>query len=404
VSTQPETSEPAANPEKAAEPPQDASSGELKSAEFAKAQQAVDRRADIDAKQSLIGNLLTEEKSDLFLIFDPANIAWLTSGAATRGLMSQDEQPLLCYSATQRWLVCGNFETQRMFDEELDGLGFMLKEWAWPAGRERVLTDLARGRAIASDRPLGNAKVVADPLRAARLILTPYEQACLRQLGKVVVHALEATGRSADVGDTERELAGQVAHRLMRYGATPVSVSVSGDGRSRAYRRHGFTGSPVNKYAVLAATARKYGLYVSAARTFHFGAADDKLKEEHVAACRVLATYTASSWPDAVPHDILLAGQRVYKLTNFEHEWELAPQGYIIGRAPVEASLSPTATDVFRTNCAVTWGPSIGAAMCQDTLLISERGPVNMTRTENWATATIKVAGEEFVCPYILER
>src|SRR5262249_17710847 len=160
------------------------------------------------------------------------------------------------------WLVCGNFESQRMFDQELDGLGYLLKEWSWHSGRERAVADLCRGRKVAADLPIPDAKVVADSLRSARLVLSTFEQACLRQLGKVAVHALEAPGRSCNPGETEREWAGQVAHRLLRYGAVPVALSVTGDGRSRTYRRHGFTSLPVKKGAVLAATAGKYGLYL----------------------------------------------------------------------------------------------------------------------------------------------
>src|SRR5262249_9396438 len=198
--------------------------------------------------------------------------------------MSADEFPVLCYSATQRWLICGNFESQRMFDEELDGLGFLLKEWPWYMRREQVLADLSRNRALIADQALGNATVVGDELRARRLFLSAYEQACLRQVGEIVVHALEATGRSAAPVDSERELAGQMAHRLLRYGVTPITLSVTGDGRSRTYRRHGYTGLPVNRFAVLAATGRKYGLYATAARSFHFGDLDEAMKAEQMAA------------------------------------------------------------------------------------------------------------------------
>lgn len=377
---------------------------EGKSPEPHRAEGGLDRRADVDAKQAWIARLLSRHQADLLFALQPSNFAWLTSGAATRGLLSADEHPVLCYSATQRWLICGNFESQRMFDEELDGLGFLLKEWPWQTRRDQVLTDLCRNRAVVADQALGAARIVADDLRTARLALSTYEQACLRQLGKVIVHALEATGRSAAPGDTERELAGQMAHRLLRYGVTPITLSVTGDGRSRTYRRHGFTSLPVNRFAVLSVTGRKYGLYAAASRSFHYGQVEDGLKAEQLAACRVMATYAASSWPDAVPRDILTAAQRVYKVNNFEHEWELSPQGYVTGRAPVEISLDPTTTEVLRPNYAIMWGPAVGSAVCQDTLLVTEAGPQTMTPTENWGTAAIKVAGAEFVCPYILER
>ncbi len=46
-----------------------------------------------------------------------------------------------------RWLIAGNADSQRLFDEEIDGLGFQLKEWPWHWGRDRLLTELCHGPA-----------------------------------------------------------------------------------------------------------------------------------------------------------------------------------------------------------------------------------------------------------------
>src|SRR6202035_2959665 len=108
------------------------------------------------------------------------------------------------------------------------------------------------------------------------------------------------------------------------------------DGRSRVYREFGFTSTPIESYAILTATARKYGLCATASRSVSFGALDAQFKAEHSAACKVCATYLASTWPDALPREILGAGRRVYALTGYEHEWRLCPQGHVTGRAPVE--------------------------------------------------------------------
>ena len=77
---------------------------------------------------------------------------------------------------------------------------------------------------------------------------------------------------------------------------------------------------------MVTATARKYGLHATASRTVCFGALPEDLKQEQNAVCRVSASYLASTWPDAVPREVLLAGRRIYTLSNFEHEWLLSPQ------------------------------------------------------------------------------
>src|SRR5207253_1711318 len=122
--------------------------------------------------------------------------------------------------------------------------------------REPLLTDLCQGRKVASDVPTGDFKSAAEQLRSLRRVLSPYEQACFRVLGQTVAHALEATCRNVTQGDTEREVAGQLSHRLYHRGAVPLFIGVAADGRSRDYRRPGFTATPVRQTAVLHVAAR----------------------------------------------------------------------------------------------------------------------------------------------------
>jgi Xaa-Pro aminopeptidase len=251
---------------------------------------------------------------------------------------------------------------------------------------------------------VGSCPIVADRLRLLRRGLTAYERACLRTLGATVSHALEATCRTMTPGETEREIAGQMAHRLLHRGIYPVYVGAAADGRSRRYRHFGFTAAPIQTHCVVALTARKYGLCVSASRTVSFGALDPSLQKEHNAVCKVNATYLASTWPDAVPSQILTAGKRVYQVCGAEHEWLLSPQGHITGRTPVELALTPETADLFQPGWAVTWCPTIGAASSCDTYLVAEDGPETITPTESWPSKRIRISGAEFSRPDILQR
>jgi Xaa-Pro aminopeptidase len=362
------------------------------------------RRADVDAKQARVAALLQEAGCDGLLVLEPENLAWLTSGAVARGALDPAEAPALWLSPEARWLIAANHAGPRLFDEELDGLGFQLKEWPWHWGRDQLLADLCQGRAVACDSPFGGARDVGPRLRQLRRVLTPYEQACLTALGQLVSHALEATCRTMAPGDTEREVAAQVSHRLTHRGAWPLSVGAAADGRSREYRPFSFTATPVQHSAVLAATARKYGLCASASRSVSFGPPDDALRKEHNAVCKVGATYLASTWPDAVPREILLAGRRVYQLTGHEHEWRLCPQGHLTGRAPVELALLPRTEELFQPGWAVTWTASVGAALGRDTFLITEEGPKVVTPTETWPLKRIRIQGADFIWPDLLQR
>jgi Xaa-Pro aminopeptidase len=363
-----------------------------------------ERRADIDAKQAAIGKLLEQVQCDGLLVLDPSNFAWLSSGAVARAVLDPAELPALYFSAEQRWLLASNSTSQRLFDEEIDGLGFQLKEWPWHLGRQQLLADLCQGRTVACDLPFGDQRPVGDALRGLRRTLTPYEQACLRALGLVLSHALEATCRTMAPGDTEREIAGQVSHRLIHRGALPLFLGVAADGRSRLYREFGFTSTPVHNTVVLTASARKYGLCATASRAVSFGPPDDLFRAEHNAVCKVGATYVASTWPDALPREILAAGRRVYTLTGYEHEWRQAPQGHVTGRAAVELALTSHTEDLFQPGWAVTWNAGIGASRSCDTFLVTEQGPRVVTPTETWPLKRIRVQGADFVRPDILQR
>jgi Xaa-Pro aminopeptidase len=310
----------------------------------------------------------------------------------------------LYFSADQRWVLAANVDAQRLFDEELEGLGFQLKEWPWHWGRAQLLGDLCQGRTIACDQALDNVKLVADRLAQLRRATTAYEQACYRALGQIVGHALEATCRTVRVDETEREIAGQLSHRLLHRGAQPLHIEVAADGRSRLYRQCGFTALPVRRYCVLSLTARKYGLCATASRAVCFGEPDPQFRKEHDAACKISATYLASSWPDAVPRQILHTGRRVYLVTGFEHEWRLCPQGHVTGRAPIELNLLPQTEELFHAGWPITWRASVGAAFSCDTLLVTEEGPRVITPTELWPLKRIRVQGADFFRPDLLHR
>src|SRR5258708_3767685 len=129
------------------------------------ANELADRRKDIDQKQSWVAGLLADSGCEGLLALEPENFSWLTSGAMARGVLDGRELPAVYFSADQRWIISANADSQRLFDEELDGLGFQLKEWPWYAGREQLIADLCHGRVVASDRPLSICKTsLGEPL------------------------------------------------------------------------------------------------------------------------------------------------------------------------------------------------------------------------------------------------
>lgn len=363
-----------------------------------------ERRADIDSKHALVTEFLQKIGCEGVLLLSPENFAWLGCGASSRNVLDPDERPALYFSIDQRWLLSANVDSQRLFDEELDGLGFQLKEWPWHWKRDPFFSALRQGRAIASDLPFPECKLVGSQLARMRCTLTPYEESRLCLLGKVLRQALEATCRTLAPGISEREAAGQVGHRLLQRGAQPLAIGVAADDRSRLYRRYNATETPIRRHAVVTATALRDGLCATASRSVCFGSPDAVMRQEYDAACKVTATFAFSATANAVPREILQTCRRVYQMSGFEHEWLCSPQGCVTGRKPVELPFLPSTEDLLQPHWAITVQSTIGMAASCDTFLVTDHGVEPITAPESWPLKHIRIQGKEIYRPYLLVR
>lgn len=366
---------------------------------------AVDlRRVDIDAKQAQVAALLADCQSEGLLVLHPANFRWLTAGANPSGLYGRDEMPALFFNASQRWLLASATDSPRFFNEDLDGLGFQLKEWHWTASREQMLADLVYGRRAACDQPFRECKHVGVFLASERRMLSAYETARLTDLGQTVAHALEATARNLSPGETEAEIAGHIAHRLVRHGAEPIALQVSADGAGRSHRRRSYGSAAIHQWCTLQATARQFGLHATAARTVCFGPPEATVRAEYDAALRVGAAHLAVSRAGERVLAAYDAGKAVLRATPFEHEWRTAPPFCITGREPAEGIIHPAAQDHWVVGLAVVWQERIGAAAIVDTFVLGANGWQTVTPAIDWPIRRAVVFGREFDRPDILVR
>ena len=366
---------------------------------------ATERAADIFLKHEKVSAMLREVGRDGLLVLDPANFAWLTAGAAARGVTDAADLPALYLQGPQRWLLCCNADTQRLFDEELDGLGFQLKEWPWYGGRAKLLADLVFGKKAACDLPFSDCLNVGDRLRLPRRTLSTWEQARLRELGEAVGHALEATCRHVERGDSEEETAGQLSHRFVHHNIDPLTIQVSGDGRNRVHRRRGYTAAKIEHTCVVQTTVRKWGMHATASRTMSFGPPPEEFYREFEMAARITGMQMASSTARTKPADILTTSNGILRLAGFEHEWRLCPAGWLTGVAPVEALFAPgEPTEPLELGQAVVWQGSIGAAVAADTMLVAAGGPQLLTAPGQWPLRRIKVASFFVDRPDVLVR
>src|SRR5262245_17486851 len=77
---------------------------------------ALARRIDIDAKQEHVGRVLDAVGCEAALLLAPVHVTWFTAGMNVRGLLAESERPGIFTNGRQRWLLCSNVDTHRLFD------------------------------------------------------------------------------------------------------------------------------------------------------------------------------------------------------------------------------------------------------------------------------------------------
>lgn len=366
--------------------------------------QVLRRRAMIDQRQERVGRLLEELNCEGAILLVPAHVNWFTGGINLRGLLADSERPGIYTNGRQRWLLSSVADTQRLFDEELDGLGFQVKEWQWASGRALLLAELVAGKKIAVDRPFPNLPQIGEKLRHDVRTFSTHEQDEYQKLGLLVAHAVEATGRTIAPGATEEEVAGQVAHRLCHRGVDPVSISVIADSRGGKYRRAGFTQAATNQACIIQATGTRRGLYSTASRTVCFGKCPDAYRAEYDAACKVSAAARSLSVLGETIGAVAEAGWRLLANTRFEYEGRLSQPGYGTGRVPAEELRRAGHDEPFAPGWALVWQSRIGSAAVVDTVLVTDSTPRIMTPPEAWPFKKITIRGVVHEVPDIFER
>src|SRR5262249_44529532 len=148
------------------------------------------------------------------------------------------------------------------FESDVPGMGFQLKERPWFEPRPVMVSDLCRGRRVASDTGVNGTDDVSLMLLGMRLPLSMLDISRLRTAGAHIAHAVEATSRALTRGRTEAEIAGELSHRLMRHGILPERIQVLGDGRGRRFRYWTFDQSKVQRYCTISVVGRYFGLHV----------------------------------------------------------------------------------------------------------------------------------------------
>ncbi len=379
--------------------------GSVQASDAVSEQSLAERRAaEISDKHAVVTEFLKVHNFSALLLQHPSNFAWFTAGSDCLSQSRSDLVAALFITPQARVIACSNIDSGQIFERELRELGFQLKERPWFEPRQVLIDDLCYGRAVASDSGFGRTTNVSPYLAAMRLQLGDSECDRARQAGRLVTHAVEATARNLQRGQTESEIAGELAHRLIKYEVIPERIEIWGDGRGQRYRHWSYGADRVSQRCVVSAVGRHQGLCAGVSRTVCFGDLPNEQRDEHYHALLFQATgmYFTKSGRELV--EIWERVQTVYERLGLPFEWKQAEQAEIIGYERCELPIVPGSEFRLPANTPIYWHPTVGSAKVGDTVLAREDGFQLLTPTENWPTIQIEVKGQRLLRPDILRR
>lgn len=366
------------------------------------------RRADVEEKHRRIASFLDQNGYDALVLGRADSLAWLTSGGDLgQFTMGGDLGAVFVFiNRTSRAVICDNVQSARVFEEELAGLGFQLKERPWHDDPIKAVNEIAHRKKIATDGGFpGN--VWPDELHRLKFLrytLTKLERQRMRELGRTLTLSVEATCRNFHPGETEADLVGHLAHRLLREGVIPIDLRVASDDRLARYRQPSFKSAPIERRATISAVGRRHGLCAAVTRIVSFGPVSAQVRAAHGLAAMIDATCIYFSRPGETLGGVFRRARRIFEKFDHADEWTLDYQGSIIAYAPREVLFLPESHLVLSPGTALRWGPSVGPTRSEDTVVIDPRGYEVVTEAQVWPKLEVVVKGFPIPRPGILER
>ncbi|MFN9040859.1 MAG: M24 family metallopeptidase [Planctomyces sp.] len=360
------------------------------------------RLADVELKHEMVRQLLRTQQADAILLQDPAALSWITAGVDLTRSQTDGCQTSIFITDDARLFATNSVDAVQLFEREAFGLGFQLKQREWHQPHSELIADLCRSRRVLSDCGAEGTIQATRPIQQLRQSLTPLEVDRLRRLSRVLVHAVEVTACGIQTGRTESDVAGEVAHRLLRRTVWPARIQVAADGRNQRYRHWGFGEDAIERSAVISCTARRWGLHTAVTRTVSLGRASDRLLNAHSQAVLMHATGMFFSKAGEPVADVWARVQRIYEKFGLPDEWRLADQAELLAYRLSEHQVGPESELRLSSNQVLFWHPSVDQAACGDSVLTGERVEC-LTGSSKWPAVVVQVRGVPVTCAAILQ-
>lgn len=365
------------------------------------------RREEVAEKLRRLRALLAPRGLDAALLTTTASTAWLTAGAATYVNESVDAAACtLLVTADEALLLTDPIEEPRLRAEQwLDALGFTFVVEPWHArGVEARRRTVGLRTGVEDSAGGGGVFDLRSALTTLRSQLMAGEQARMRAGAALAAEAMWEVARGVAPGMSEHAAAALLAAACRQRGGTATVTLVGADERIAAYRHPLPTAKVIERNVMLVLCFRYQGLVSALTRTVRFGkmtAAQRSLSES--VAC-MDATIIAETREGRTLGELYETLRTAYTREGAPEQIERHHQGGTIAYLARETLARPGELARVAVGQAFAWNPSLPGAKSEDTLILTEGGPVIITAMADWPTIAIPTSRGVIERPAILER
>jgi antitoxin VapB len=312
---------------------------------------------------------------DAVVIRRPANFAWYTGGADTKvDHVAPEGVADLIVWADADLVLTNTIEAPRMRAEQVPG--FEVVEYAWHEDRLAALGEVVGCASVGSDLALPGTADLSEEIAALRRTLDADAIESLRAVGADATAAMAEAATAVQSGMTEDEAAADLAAACRDRGLVPTVLLAATDERIRRHRHPLPTAAPIERRAMLVASAERGGLYANLTRVVELDEPEPELARRQRACDEILARMRdEATLPGRTLAEAFAACRRFYAEAGFPGEWRLHHQGGITGYGSRELIATPVTQAVIEPGQAFAWNPSVTGAKAEETFVLTDRGP-----------------------------
>ncbi|MBN2304984.1 MAG: hypothetical protein JXQ72_10925 [Anaerolineae bacterium] len=356
-------------------------------------------------KLARIRALLDRQNLDALWLTRWSNIAWLTSAVS-----SLDDKPrFLCQSGVLITRDATYLLVDKWHDNHpLTPLGvYLAAETHFYNGQEpgafkNLVGRLADSAAVGSDGGRGEFKPIHHELARLHLELTAIEQYEYRALCRDGTSLLQSVAHGIMPGQSEQEIAAEIASRCYHSGIQPTRLLVSADSGIRRYR-HPLPGdTPVSKFVILVLEGVRTGLPVTLTRMVAVDRLPVYLEQKYRTAAYLSVLCAHYMRPGGTIAEGIKTGKAAFHAQVPPRKWHVFFKSDILTCRSCDIGARTSGDQPIDINQVLVWATGVSGIRSEDTYLILPDCNELLTHTDNWPVIEIHLNDQTYYHPDIL--